>query len=76
MNKPKHKLHDGELPSDVSELRGMISGQLNRDIPGYLIQDHPNSPAILITKISTGKSIEVGLCDAHGALKVLKFFNP
>lgn len=72
MEKPKHKLHDGEMPSDVTELRGLLSANVDKDVPGYLIQDHPNEARIIITNMKNGKTITVPLFAAKEVTKALK----
>lgn len=71
-----HKLHDGEIPSDVSELRGLINSNVPTELPGFLIQDHPNRPSKIITHIATGRTHTVGLFAAKEVIEALQAFIP
>ncbi len=66
------------LREQIQTLRGSIVGQIQKKFAGQpdWLEAFPceGEPAFVLRDKRTGRQVEVGLCDLHGALDVLRAF--
>lgn len=75
---PARDRHAARPRTDVDLLRGAMAGQVARKwegVPDRYMVESLDGPMSRITDTESGRSVEVGLCDMHGAIKALKAFG-
>ena len=67
------------VQQEVKNLQGMMTGGIAKAAVGlperFVIEPGSKGNCLTIRETTTGRKLEVGLCDMHGALAVLKFFE-
>jgi len=86
MSKQKHhQLRSEPQQNEITEVRGLLVGALTEEArpPFYdalpkrfKMQPSIDTPSMWFEDTLTGKLVSIGLCDAHGARKVLCAFFP